>query len=185
MVWTLFLLYSPFLPAPSSSQGATDYSNRGFPAAIFSWTSWPVLLLSSLPHICMRGSTQTSMKAFSILCMLHSTYIQASSSLFHSRDGSLEQTARFVLETAFPRCTFPPIKERKSACACAGYAAPMLQAQLRCRKEAAVYSFMFSNLGSAYLLCKHEGSEGLQVSLWRLQTTTRLLDGQTTGLSQH
>lgn len=47
--------------------------------------------------------------------MLHSTYIQASSSLLSRREGRLEQTAIFVLETAFPRRTLPQREERKPA----------------------------------------------------------------------
>lgn len=92
--------------------------------------------------MCMLHSTWTSMKVFSILCICYIVHTD-SSSLLPRRDGGLEQTARLVLETTFPRCTPPQREERKSACAYAGYAAPMLRAPLWCRREVTVYSFLY------------------------------------------
>lgn len=113
-------------------------------AAIFSSTSCHVVLSSSLSYTRMLYVTRTSMTGFSILRLCYRyTHIQASCSLLLRRDGRPERTAKFVLETAFPRCTFPQRRREKSACAHVGYAAPMLKAQLQGRKEATVYGFLY------------------------------------------
>jgi len=96
--------------------------NRVFATAIFSWTSWPVFLASSLPCMCTLH-TGFHKGIFHTMYLLHSTHThtEARSPLLPRRDGGLEQTAGFVLETALPRRTLPQREERKSACAYAGY----------------------------------------------------------------
>lgn len=71
MVWTLFLLYSPFLAAPSPSQGATDYLTGFFKLQSFLRLRGPFAFKSALyVH-------DTQHMYFHTMHMLHSMYAQA------------------------------------------------------------------------------------------------------------